>query len=123
MVAGWSLAPFSVVLMCVAQASSGLCMTSLEGLLDADAARRRPQQVTAALAEATAGRALGSAGGTAVLPMVVASIGVAEGVGAITGLLVVTALVLVGWQAAGRGRAVPASHPGSEIPEGALSRA
>jgi hypothetical protein len=119
MAAGWSLAPYSVALMCVAQVASGLCMTSLEGLLDADAAHRRPQQVTAALAEATAGRALGSAGGTAVLPIVVASVGVTQGVGAITGLLVVTALLLVGWQAVGRRRAVRAVPPGPDAPQGA----
>jgi hypothetical protein len=124
MVAGWSLAPYSVTLMCLAQASSGLCMTSLEGLLDADAARRRPLQVTAALAEATAGRALGSAAGTAVLPMVVASVGVTEGVGAITGLLAATALVLLAWQVARR-RRVAASPAGSQVPEASpsLSRA
>jgi hypothetical protein len=121
MVAGWSLAPYSVALMCLAQASSGLCMTSLEGLLDADAARRRPQQVTAALAEATAGRALGSAGGTAVLPMVVASVGVTEGVGAITGLLAATALVLLARKAAGRRRGVPESPAGSQVPEASPS--
>ncbi|MGA8994913.1 MAG: hypothetical protein WB441_11465, partial [Nocardioidaceae bacterium] len=65
MVAGWALAPYSVVLMCVAQVLSGVCLTALEGLLDAGAAQRHPGQVTAALARATAGRALGSAAGTA----------------------------------------------------------
>ncbi len=54
-------------------------MTALEGLLDGHAAARRPDQVTAALAEATAGRALGSALGTAVLPLVVAGAGLGVG--------------------------------------------
>jgi len=94
MVVGWSLAPYSVALMCAAQAASGLCMTSLEGLLDADAARRRPREVTAALAHATAGRALGSAAGTAVLPLVLAAVGVQAGVGTIAAVLAAAALAL-----------------------------
>ncbi len=78
MVAGWVLAPFSVLLLCVAQLLSGLCMTTLEGLLDTRAAHERPDAVTAALARATAARALGSAAGTAVLPVVVAGAGIAR---------------------------------------------
>ena len=75
MVLGWTLAAQAVVWLCVAQVLSGLCMTSLEGLLDTRATRERPQAVTAALAGATAARALGSAAGTAVLPVVVAGAG------------------------------------------------
>lgn len=75
MVLGWTMAAQAVVWLCVAQVLSGLCMTSLEGLLDTRATRERPEAVTAALAGATAARALGSAAGTAVLPVVVAGAG------------------------------------------------
>ncbi len=75
MVAGWVVAPVSVPLLCVAQLMSGLCMTLLEGLLDSAAASREPDRVTGALASVTAGRALGSAAGTAVLPLLVVQTG------------------------------------------------
>lgn len=89
MVAGWTLAPLSVGLLCLAQLASGLCMTTLEGLLDTRAARARPDEVTAALARSTAARALGSAGGTALLPLAVASAGLG-----LTAVAVSTALLL-----------------------------
>ena len=73
MVAGWVLAPVSVAWLCVAQVLSGLCMTTLEGLLDTKASQRRPEAVTAALARSTAARALGSSGGTAILPLAIAA--------------------------------------------------
>ena len=95
MVVGWALAPYSVLLMCSAQVLSGLCMTALEGLLDADAVRRRPDEVTASLARATAGRAFGSAGGTAVLPLALVFVTLPEGVGAITGVLAVAGVVVL----------------------------
>jgi len=44
-------------------------MTALEGLLDTKATHGHPEQATGALARATAGRALGSAAGTAVLSL------------------------------------------------------
>ncbi len=75
MVVGWVLAPVHLAMLCVAQLMSGLFMTSLEGLLDASAAQRHPGQVTGALARATAGRALGSAAGTALLPFLVLGVG------------------------------------------------
>lgn len=91
MVAGWVLAPLAVGFLCLAQLASGLCMTALEGLLDGHAAARRPDQVTAALAETTAGRALGSALGTAVLPLVVAGAGLGVGAAVTTGCLAAVA--------------------------------
>jgi hypothetical protein len=100
MVAGWVFAPWHVAAMCVAQLLSGLCMTSLEGMLDTTAARRDPARVTGALARATAGRALGSAAGSAVLPLVVAGIGLPIGVGAVCAGLLVTALAVRLWRAA-----------------------
>ena len=95
MVAGWVVAPVSVPLLCAAQVLSGLCMTLLEGLLDSTAAAREPQRVTAALASVTAGRALGSAAGTAVLPLVVLQTGLpVAAAGATAGLLVLAALTI-----------------------------
>ncbi len=87
MLLGWSLAPQAVAWLCIAQFLSGLCMTTLEGLLDTSASQGRPDAVTAALARATAARALGSSAGTAALPLVVATAG-------LTGTAVVTAAVL-----------------------------
>ncbi len=94
MVAGWTMASRSIVLLCVAQVLSGLCMTTLEGLLDTRASRERPDAVTAALARATAARALGSSAGTAVLPVVVAGAGLAATTTFITGGLLTAAVVV-----------------------------
>jgi len=109
MVAGWVLAPVAIGFLCLAQLASGLCMTALEGLLDGHAAARRPDQVTAALAEATAGRALGSALGTAVLPLVVAGAGLGAGATVTTACLaaVASGLTLHRRHAAAR----PATNP------------
>lgn len=88
MVGGWILAPLHLIALCLAQAMAGLFMTTLEGLLDTTAARRFPDQVTGALARATAGRALGSAAGTAALPLVVAAAGLQTSLATITVTLV-----------------------------------
>jgi MFS family permease len=110
MLLGWLLAPFHVAMLCVAQGMSGLCMTTLEGLLDATAAHRNPGQVTGALARATAGRALGSAAGTAALPLLVLGVGLQATVGVmVLGLVgVLTGVCLVA------ARRTPASRAGSE---------
>lgn len=94
MVVGWVLAPAHVLLLCVAQLLSGLCMTALEGLLDTAAVTRQPGQVTGALARATAGRALGSAASTALLPMVVIWAGVPTTLGTATLALLTLSLLL-----------------------------
>lgn len=94
MVAGWALAPLSLAALCLAQLFAGLCMTALEGLLDTRAAGRRPTAVTAALASATAGRALGSAGGTALLPLAVLAAGLAPTLLGVAGVLLAGLLVL-----------------------------
>jgi len=75
MVALWPLAPLSLSMLCLAQVASGFAMTALEGLLDAHVAARTDSSVTGALARTTAGRALGSAAGTAALPIAVTSVG------------------------------------------------
>lgn len=94
MVAGWTMAAQSVLWLCVAQVLSGLCMTSLEGLLDARAATERPDAVTAALARATAARAVGSSAGTALLPVMIAGGSLLGTSLAITTVLVALALVV-----------------------------
>lgn len=96
-VSGWALAPLSVWWLCVAQLFSGLCMTSLEGLIDSYAADRRPGEVTATLARTTAGRALGSAASVAIFPAAVITFGLstvslALGGGLIVALAVVRAV-------------------------------
>lgn len=96
MVLGWTLAPHSVVWLCVAQALSGLCMTTLEGLLDTRASQDRPDAVTAALAHATAARALGSSAGTAVLPVIVAGSGLSATAVALTAVLATIAVIVNG---------------------------
>lgn len=93
MVLGWSVAAHSLVLLCLAQVLSGLCMTLLEGVLDTSATRYRPRAATGALAMASAGRALGSAGATAVLPGLTIGIGLSTSTGVIGVLLGGTALL------------------------------
>ncbi len=91
---GWVLAPWSVALMMLAQAASGLCMTALEGLLDTSIAARSADEVTGALARATAGRALGSAAAVALLPAAVDAVGLTPVMLVVTGLLGVAAVLL-----------------------------
>lgn len=102
MAAGWVVAPLSLPLLCAAQLLSGLCMTLLEGLLDGAAAAREPHRVTGALASATAGRALGSAAGTAVLPLIALQTGLPVAAAAATAAL----LLLAALTAAARRTAV-----------------
>ncbi len=117
MVAGWVLAPLSIALLFAAQLLSGLCMTLLEGLLDSAAALREPLRVTGALASASAGRALGSAAGTAVLPLLVLQTGLPVAAMLATGALLVLALLT----AAARGGAagIPEEQPVRLIPAAA----
>ena len=94
MTLGWVLAPWSVVLMMVAQMASGLCMTALEGLLDTSIAARAGAGVTGALARSTAGRALGSAAAVALLPDAVGQVGLTTSVAFVAGVLGVALLVV-----------------------------
>ncbi len=109
MVLGWVVAPVSVPLLCVAQLMSGVCMTLLEGLLDNAAASREPDRVTGALASVTAGRALGSAAGTAALPLLVAQTGLSSAAAVATCVLVAAGVAAAGWdrRRRRRGPAVP----------------
>ena len=91
MVVIWPFAGVHLAVLCAAQLLSGLCMTALEGLIDAATAARAEGSVTGALARATAGRAMGSAAGLAVLPFAVVSVGLAATTGAMAVLLAGTA--------------------------------
>ncbi len=120
MVGGWTLAPVSIAWLCFAQVLAGLCMTTLEGLLDTAASQRDPEAVTAALARSTAARALGSAGSTALLPLAVALGGLSLssatlGVGLVL-LAVATRVLPRGPGVAGWGDARPAPDPGDHAP-------
>jgi hypothetical protein len=94
MTVGWVLAPWSVVLMMVAQAASGASMTALEGLLDTSIAAEARTGVTGALARGTAGRALGSATAVAALPVAVGQVGLTTAMAIVAGLLCGAVLVL-----------------------------
>jgi hypothetical protein len=109
MAAGWVVAPISIPLLCAAQLLSGLCMTLLEGLLDSAAATREPHRMTGALASVTAGRALGSAAGTAVLPLVVLQTGLPIAASAATAALLLLAVLT----AAARRRPAGTSEEGT----------
>jgi hypothetical protein len=111
----WVAAAQSVALLCLAQLSAGLCMTALEGLLDATVAKQNPTAVTGALARATAGRALGSAAGSALLPLFVFGVGLAQTASTVTIVLGAAALVM----ALASRRPVPVHAPGV-APAGAL---
>jgi len=95
MIVGWVLAPLSVLLMMVAQAASGLGMTALEGLLDTSIAARAGAGVTGALARGTAGRALGSAAGVALLPEAVGEVGLTAVAVFVAGLLCVAVVIVL----------------------------
>ena len=114
MVVGWVLAPASVAMLCLAQMSSGLFMTALEGLLDTSAARHHPGHVTGALARATAGRALGSAAGTALLPLLVVGVSLEATTAAISLLLLAALVLTILWA---RARDAAAAYaPGTHAP-------
>lgn len=117
MVAGWIVAPLSVPLLCAAQVLSGLCMTLLEGLLDSAAAAREPHRVTGALASVTAGRALGSAASTAVLPVLLLHTGLpTAAAGATAVLLLLAALTAAARRPSGAGQAATRRIPAAARP-------
>jgi hypothetical protein len=97
MVVLWPLAPTSVAVLCAAQVLSGQFMTTLEGLLDATTAAQARGSVTGALARGTAGRAFGSAGGTAALPFGLVAVGVSAVTGVLTLVLLGAAIALAVW--------------------------
>jgi hypothetical protein len=92
MVAGWTIAPWHPAGLLAAQLLSGMCMSSLEGDMDARvAASGHGRGVTAGLASAAALRAFGSAAAVGLAPRAVAWIGV-EWLSAALAVLLGTAL-------------------------------
>ena len=78
MVGGWAFAAWSPAALLAAQLLSGMCMSALEGDMDARVANRAhsPRGVTAGLATAAALRAFGSAAAVTIAPRVIADAGV-----------------------------------------------
>jgi hypothetical protein len=114
MVAGWSVAAWHPAALLAAQLCSGMCMSALEGDMDARvAARAGPGRgVTADLAAAAALRAFGSAAAVALAPRVITGSGVgALAVALVTALLAVMVVTLA-WHRGRSGLAGPAPHPG-----------
>jgi hypothetical protein len=115
MAAGWAFAAWNPAALLAAQLLSGMCMSALEGDMDARvAATTSPRGVTAGLAAAAALRALGSATAVAIAPRVIAGAGVgALSVALVTVLLAALVITLAWhrsqWRLPGTG---PAAHPG-----------
>ena len=98
MAGGWAFAAWSPFALLGAQLLAGMCMSALEGDMDARVATRAasPRGVTAGLATAAALRALSSAAAVAMAPRVIAEAGVGWLGGALAiGLATVAALRLV----------------------------
>ena len=116
MVAGWAFAAWSPAALLAAQLLSGMCMSALEGDMDARVANRAhsPRGVTAGLATAAALRAFGSAAAVAIAPRVIADAGVGGLSVAFTTVLLMAMVLVLAWH---RGRSGlpgtgPATHPG-----------
>jgi hypothetical protein len=116
MVAGWAFAAWNPAALLAAQLLSGMCMSALEGDMDARVAKRTqsPRGVTAGLATAAALRAFGSAAAVAIAPRVIADAGVGGLSVAFTTVLLTAMVLTLAWH---RGRSVlpgtgPAAHPG-----------
>jgi hypothetical protein len=77
MAAGWTFAAWHPLALLAAQLLSGMCMSALEGDMDARIAvsNAAPRGVTANLATAAALRAFGSAAAVALAPRVIAEAG------------------------------------------------
>jgi hypothetical protein len=78
MAAGWTFAAWHPLALLAAQLLSGMCMSALEGDMDARiaASNAAPGGVTAGLASAAALRAFGSAAAVALVPRVIAETGI-----------------------------------------------
>jgi hypothetical protein len=117
MVAGWSFAAWYPAALLAAQVLSGMCMSALEGDMDARVAAAGDASlrgVTAGLASAAALRAFGSAAAVALTPRLVEDSGVGALSVALVTVLLVAMVVTLAWHRsrsalAGSG---PAVHPG-----------
>ena len=78
MAGGWAFAAWSPAALLAAQLLSGMCMSALEGDMDARVATKAasPRGVTAGLATAAALRAFGSAAAVAMAPRVIGEAGI-----------------------------------------------
>ena len=100
MVGGWAFAAWSPLALLAAQLLSGMCMSALEGDMDARVATKAttPGRATAGLATAAALRAFGSAAAVAMAPRVVAEAGIGWLAGALgIGLATLAVLRLAWW--------------------------
>ena len=100
MVAGWSFAAWYPAALLAAQVLSGMCMSALEGDMDARVANRAhsPRGVTAGLATAAALRAFGSAAAVAIAPRVIAEAGIGWLAAALATGLATLALARLAWR-------------------------
>jgi hypothetical protein len=114
MVAGWSLAAWHPAALLAAQLCSGMCMSALEGDMDARVAARAGsgRGVTADLASAAALRAFGSAAAVALAPRVITGSGVGALAVALVTALLAAMVVTLAWHRGRSGLAGPAPHPG-----------
>jgi hypothetical protein len=106
MAGGWALAAWHPLALLVAQLLSGMCMSALEGDMDARVATKAasPRGATAGLATAAALRAFGSAAAVAVAPRVIAQAGVGWLAAALAiGLATLAVLRLAWWLRHGAG--------------------
>jgi hypothetical protein len=116
MVAGWAFAAWHPAALLAAQLLSGMCMSALEGDMDARVAagNASPRGVTANLASAAALRAFGSAAAVALAPHLIAHNGVAALSVALATTLMTAMVVTLAWHRSRSGLpgAGPAAHPG-----------
>ena len=100
MVAGWSFAAWYPTALLAAQVLSGMCMSALEGDMDARVAAGNTSHrgVTAGLASAAALRAFGSAAAVAIAPRVIAEAGIGWLAAALATGLATLALARLAWR-------------------------
>jgi hypothetical protein len=116
MVAGWAFAAWRPAALLAAQFLSGMCMSALEGDMDARVAAGNPspQGVTTSLATAAALRAFGSAAAVALAPRIISEAGINGLSVALVTLLLATMVVTLAWHRSQSTlpRTGPAAHPG-----------
>jgi hypothetical protein len=116
MVAGWAFAAWRPAALLAAQFLSGMCMSALEGDMDARVAAGNPspQGVTASLATAAALRAFGSAAAVALAPRIISEAGISGLSVALVTLLLAAMVITLAWHRSQSSlpRTGPAAHPG-----------
>ncbi|HEV2921100.1 MAG TPA: hypothetical protein VG673_17935 [Actinomycetota bacterium] len=116
MVAGWAFAAWRPAALLAAQFLSGMCMSALEGDMDARVAATNasPRGVTASLASAAALRAFGSAAAVALAPRIISEAGISGLSVALVTLLLATMVITLAWHRSQSSlpRTGPAAHPG-----------